>query len=56
LTRIKAAGGLALVQEPSTAQAREMPEAAIAATNVDRILPLREVAPFLNNLCHPPAK
>lgn len=56
LSRIKAEGGLALVQEPSTAQAREMPEAAIAATSVDRILPLGEVAPFLNNLCHPAAR
>jgi two-component system chemotaxis response regulator CheB len=56
LTRIKAAGGLALVQEPSTAQAREMPEAAIAATGVDRILPLSEMAPFLINLCHPLAR
>ena len=56
LARIKAAGGVALVQEPSTAQARAMPEAAIAATRVDRILPLGEVAPFLNNLCRPPAR
>jgi len=56
LARVKAAGGLAVVQEPSTAQAREMPEAAIAATTVDRILPLREMAPFLNNLCHPSAR
>jgi two-component system, chemotaxis family, protein-glutamate methylesterase/glutaminase len=56
LARIKAAGGLALVQEPATAQAREMPEAAIAATRVDHVLPLREVARFLNDLCHPPAR
>ena len=56
LARIKDAGGLALVQEPSTAQAREMPEAAIAATGVDRVLPLREMAPFLNDLCRPPAR
>jgi two-component system chemotaxis response regulator CheB len=55
LKRIKAAGGFALVQEPSTAQARAMPEAAIAATDVDRILPLNEMASFLNRLCHAPA-
>ena len=52
LAKIKSAGGLALVQEPATAQTPEMPQAAIAATNIDRILPLREIAPFLNNLCH----
>ena len=56
LSSIKAAGGLALVQEPSTALAREMPLAAIAATSVDRILPLGEMAPFLNDLCHPLAR
>jgi two-component system chemotaxis response regulator CheB len=56
LARIKAAGGLAVVQEPSTAQAREMPLAAISATSVDHILPLGEMAPFLNDLCHPLAR
>ena len=51
LAKIKAVGGLAVVQEPATAQASEMPETAIAATTVDRILPLSEIAPFLNSLC-----
>lgn len=52
LAKIKAAGGLTVVQEPATAQAPEMPRAAIAATSIDRILPLCEIASFLNNLCH----
>lgn len=55
LARIKAAGGLTLVQEPATAQAPEMPQAAIAA-GIDRILPLHEIAPFLNNLCRVAAR
>jgi two-component system, chemotaxis family, protein-glutamate methylesterase/glutaminase len=47
LAAIKARGGLAVVQEPDTAECRVMPEAAIAATAVDNILPLPEIAPFL---------
>ena len=53
LAKIKALGGMAVVQEPETAESRAMPEAAIAATEVDRILPLAEIAPFLNKLCRP---
>ncbi|HEX8919994.1 MAG TPA: chemotaxis protein CheB [Pyrinomonadaceae bacterium] len=53
LAKIKALGGLAVVQEPESAESRAMPDAALAATAVDRILPLLEIAPFLNELCHP---
>ncbi|MBA3765965.1 MAG: chemotaxis protein CheB [Acidobacteria bacterium] len=53
LAKIKAFGGLTVVQDPQSAESRSMPEAAIAATTVDRILPLAEIAPFLNELCHP---
>jgi two-component system chemotaxis response regulator CheB len=53
LSRIKSLGGLTVVQDPLDAEARTMPEAAIEATEVDRILPLSEIAPFLNELCHP---
>jgi two-component system chemotaxis response regulator CheB len=56
LSRIKSLGGLALVQDPSGAESRAMPEAAIEATEVDRILPLSEIAPFLNRLCHPTSR
>jgi two-component system chemotaxis response regulator CheB len=53
LAKIKSAGGLVVVQEPQTAQSRAMPDAAIAATEVDRVLPLQEIAPFLRELCRP---
>lgn len=53
LARIKARGGLALVEDPASAAFREMPEAAIDTTDVDRILPLEEIAPFLAKLGNP---
>jgi two-component system chemotaxis response regulator CheB len=56
LAKIKALGGMAVVQQPESAESRAMPDAAIAATQVDKILPLPEVAPFLNQLCHPPQR
>jgi two-component system, chemotaxis family, protein-glutamate methylesterase/glutaminase len=56
LAKIKSFGGLAIVQDPQSAESRAMPEAAIAATHVDRILPLDEIAPFLNELCHPTSR
>ena len=52
LARIKSYGGFAVVEDPASAESRGMPEAAIAAaTEVDATLPLREIAPFLNQLC-----
>lgn len=51
LARIKEAGGLAVVQDPREAESRAMPEAAAAAARVDRLLPLREIAGFINGLC-----
>ena len=38
------AGGIVLVQDPDEAERREMPEAAIAATQVDAVLPLGDIA------------
>ncbi|MCA1613010.1 MAG: chemotaxis protein CheB [Acidobacteria bacterium] len=55
LARIKAAGGHAVVQDPDEAASRAMPEAAVAAARVDRVLRLREIAPYLNELCGRPA-
>lgn len=49
--RIKERGGFVLVQDPETAESPEMPRAAIAATRVDRILPLDRIGPFLVELC-----
>lgn len=51
LAQIKAAGGVAIVQDPTTAECQIMPQAAIAATPVDAVLPLPEIAPYLIELC-----
>lgn len=50
LGKIKAEGGLTLVQEPATSQCGIMPSAAIANVEVDWILPLSQIAPCLVNL------
>lgn len=50
LAKIKAHGGLTVVQEPATAESRTMPDAAIAAVAIDWIMPLLDIAPFLVNL------
>ena len=49
--RIKQRDGFVVVQDPKTAEAPEMPEAAIKAARVDRILPLERIGPFLVELC-----
>jgi two-component system chemotaxis response regulator CheB len=51
LARIKARGGVAIVQDPETSAKRRMPDAAIAATEADAILPLEEIPSFLYGLC-----
>jgi two-component system, chemotaxis family, protein-glutamate methylesterase/glutaminase len=51
LAAIKQAGGVAIVQDPRTAERARMPEAALAATNADVVLPLDEIGPFLRGLC-----
>jgi two-component system, chemotaxis family, protein-glutamate methylesterase/glutaminase len=51
LARIKVLGGVAIVQEPESSMRRAMPDAAIAATTADAILPLEEIPPFLYGLC-----
>lgn len=50
LNAVKRAGGLALVQDPDTAESPPMPNAAIAATQVDHILKLPEMAVLLAGL------
>jgi two-component system chemotaxis response regulator CheB len=50
LAAIKRRGGLAIVQDPATATNPAMPTAASAGA--DRILPLLEIGPFLNDLDH----
>ena len=51
--RDKEHGGFLVVQDPATAEAPSMPSAAIAATRVDRVLPLDRIGPFLVELCTP---
>jgi two-component system chemotaxis response regulator CheB len=51
LARIKRSGGLTVVQQPETAEARTMPEAALRAAPADRVLPLAQIAPFLVRIC-----
>ena len=51
LARIKERGGVAIVQDPATSTRRTMPDAAIAATHADAVLPLEEIPPFLYGLC-----
>jgi two-component system chemotaxis response regulator CheB len=48
---VKRAGGITIVQDPSTAESRTMPEAAIASGAADKVLPLSEIAAFLVELC-----
>lgn len=49
--RIRKRGGFVIVQDPKTAESPAMPQAAVDATRVDRILPLDRIGPFLVELC-----
>jgi two-component system, chemotaxis family, protein-glutamate methylesterase/glutaminase len=51
LAAIKRNGGVSIVQDPETATRRAMPDAALAATVADAILPLEEIGHFLHGLC-----
>lgn len=44
LAKVRAAGGVAIVQDPKTADSPEMPAAAIASGAVDTVLPLDDIA------------
>lgn len=50
LKKIKELGGMAIVQDPETAEVDSMPKAAIQSCAVDYILSLEEIAAFLNKL------
>jgi two-component system chemotaxis response regulator CheB len=50
LAAIKSRGGITVVEDPSSATCREMPDAALALTNADSILRLPEIAPRLQQL------
>jgi two-component system chemotaxis response regulator CheB len=54
LARIKDAGGVAIVQLPGEAERRAMPDAAIALTVADAVLPIEEIGAFVYGLlCEP---
>ena len=56
LARIKERGGYTIVQDPGGAERREMPDAAIAGSTADAVLPLEEIGPRLRELCSAPAR
>lgn len=55
LRRIRRGGGLAIAQDPATAESPVLPAAAIAAGAVDHVVPLAEIAPLLGRLSGPSA-
>ena len=52
LRRIAERGGVAIVQEPASAEVRVMPDAALAATEAV-VLPLERIGPYVADLCRP---
>ncbi len=50
LQAIKKFGGTCVVQDPLTAVASRMPQAAIASTKVDYVVPLVEIGPLMQGL------
>jgi two-component system, chemotaxis family, protein-glutamate methylesterase/glutaminase len=50
LATVKARGGKAIVEDPSTAECRTMPAAGLAATAVDYVLPLAKIGDHLVTL------
>jgi len=51
LAVIKDRGGVAVIQDPAGAERRTMPDAAIAATAADAVLPLEEIGAFVYGVC-----
>jgi chemotaxis response regulator CheB len=47
---------VAIVQSPESAERAAMPEAAIALTAADAVLPLEEIGKFLYGLCCDPVE
>lgn len=50
LAAIKALGGLAVVQDPATAEADAMPKAALKAVDADHVVPLDDIGALLRQL------
>ncbi len=53
LAKIKACGGMTVVEDPTSAASAEMPEAALAQSRPDWILPLHKIAVCLQQLSDP---
>ena len=51
LAAIKSAGGVAIVEDPKSAERRNMPQAALEAAGADAVLPVEEIPRFLRELC-----
>ena len=51
LRRVRAAGGITVVQDPAGAESAVMPAAAVATGAADKVLPLADIAPFVVQLC-----
>jgi two-component system chemotaxis response regulator CheB len=56
LAAIRRAGGVAIVQDPTGAESRSMPDAAIAAAAPQWVLPLEEIGPRLVRLASAEAR
>lgn len=50
VVKVKAAGGMVLVQDPATAESPTMPLAAIATATADEVLPLGAIGDYLGRL------
>ncbi|HEY8176172.1 MAG TPA: chemotaxis protein CheB [Gemmatimonadaceae bacterium] len=50
LRRIASGGGMAVIQDPATAEVKTMPVAALKAVPTARVFPLERIAPFLGTL------
>lgn len=50
LRAVREKGGITVVQDPDTAEVPAMPRAALKATEVDHVLPLERIGPFLSSL------
>ena len=51
---VKRRGGIVVVQDPKDAEVRQMPESALAATDVDHVVPLADMAELLMRLADEP--
>lgn len=51
LKRLKERGGLTIVQNPVTAESNCMPRSALEAIEVDYVLELEDIGPFLGRVC-----